>query len=85
MSKEQLKSNATSIEMVFEKKNYIFMAIGVVLIILGLVFLSGGGSSDPTKFNDAMFDFRRLYIGPLVMLAGFGIEIYAIMHKPKKQ
>lgn len=84
MSKEQNKTSQVTTEMVFEKKNYIFMAAGVVLILIGLVLLSGGGSNDPNVFSDAIFDFRRLTLGPLVMLAGFGIEIYAIMHRPKK-
>jgi len=71
--------------MVFDKKNYIFMAVGVLLIVLGLILLSGGGSDDPEVFNDALFNTRRLVIAPLVMFAGFVLEFYAILRKPKKQ
>jgi hypothetical protein len=73
------------VKLAFEKKNYIFMAIGVALIVLGLVFLTGGGSKDPEVFNPEIFSVRRLYVAPLLMLAGFILEIYAIMWKPKKE
>jgi sulfite exporter TauE/SafE len=77
--------NNNEVKLAFEKRNYIFMAIGVVLIILGLVFLTGGGSRNPDVFNPEIFSVRRLYVAPLLMLAGFIIEIYAIMWKPKKE
>ena len=71
------------VKFVFGKKNYLYMIIGVVLIMLGSVLLSGGGSQDPKIFNPAIFDFQRMVIAPLVMLAGFFIEIFAIMYRPK--
>jgi uncharacterized membrane protein len=67
--------------MVFEKSNYIFMIAGVVLIMIGLVLLSGGKSEDPKVFNEAIFNTQRLVVAPLIMLAGFMLEIYAIMKK----
>lgn len=77
--------NDSNVNMVFGKKNYLFMAIGVVLIVFGLVLLSGGGSKDPAVFNPEIFNTQRLVIAPLLMLAGFVVEIYAIMAKEKKQ
>jgi hypothetical protein len=71
------------VKFVFGKKNYLYMIIGVVLIMLGSVLLSGGGSQDPEVFNPAIFDFQRMVLAPLVMLAGFFIEIFAIMYRPK--
>ena len=82
MKKQKEKNDE---RMVFEKKNYIYMIAGVVLIFLGLILLSGGGSKDPSVFNPDIFDTRRIVIAPVVMLAGFMLEIYAIMYKPKKQ
>lgn len=82
MSK-QIKENNE--EMVFGKMNYIFMVIGVVLIILGLVLLAGGGSKDPNIFNEEIFNAQRLKIAPVLMLLGFGLEIYAIMFKQKNK
>ena len=83
MSK-QIK-NKQEIKMVFDKKNYTFMIAGVVLIFLGLILLSGGGSNDPSVFNPDIFDTRRIVIAPLVMLVGFMLEIYAIMYKNKQK
>jgi hypothetical protein len=45
----------------------------------------GGGSDNPDVFNEAIFSFRRLTLAPILVLAGFGIEIYAIMKKPKDE
>ena len=45
----------------------------------------GGGSDDPDVFNDAIFNFRRLTLAPILVLIGFGIQIYAIMKKPKNK
>jgi len=78
-------NNNKEVTMVFEKKNYIFMAAGVALILLGLVLLAGGGSKDPEIFNKEIFGVQRIVIAPAVMLAGFVLEIYAIMLKPNKK
>jgi len=45
----------------------------------------GGGSDDPNKFNDAIFNFQRLTLAPILILGGYVIEIFAIMKKPKQQ
>ena len=44
----------------------------------------GGGSDNPDVFNEAIFNFRRLTLAPILVLIGFGIQIYAIMKRPKK-
>lgn len=66
------------------KENYKLMAIGFAIIVLGFILLSGGGSDDPNAFSEDIFSFRRLTIAPLLLLIGFGFEIYAIMKKPKE-
>jgi len=79
-------SNITTSEevnFVFGKKNYLVMAIGLVLLLIGFILLSGGGSQDPNVFNEEIFNTRRMVISPLFMFAGFVLEIYAIMLKPK--
>ena len=70
---------------VFGKLNYILLIAGVVLLALGYIMLCGGGSEDPNVFNDAMFDTRRLVVAPVCILAGFVVEIFAIMVKPKEK
>jgi hypothetical protein len=67
----------------FRKKNYIFMGIGILLIAVGFLLMAGGGSDDPTVFNDAIFNNRRLVWAPMIVLAGFAVQILAIMHTEK--
>ena len=61
------------------------LVIGFVVMAVGYVIMTGGGSDDPAVFNEAMFDFRRLVLAPLVILAGIGLEIFAIMKIWKKK
>lgn len=70
----------------FDKKNYWMMIGGVVLLAIGFVLLSGGGSDDPVNhFSYEMFSFRRLWVAPIFLVAGFVLEAVAIMYKPKKK
>lgn len=62
-------------------KNYYLMLIGVALLIIGFVLMSGGQSKDALDFNYDMFSVRRIIIAPLVLLAGFAFEFYAILKK----
>ena len=68
---------------VFGRTNYILVAVGIVLLVLGYILLSGGGSDDPNVFNPAMFDTRRLVVSPILIVLGFVVEIIAIMYKKK--
>lgn len=72
------------VEFAFGKENYILLLIGVALIALGFILMAGGGSKDPKVFNEAMFDFRRLTLAPILILTGFVVEIFAIIKKPKE-
>lgn len=76
--KEAIKQN-----FVFEKRNYIWMFIGLAFIALGFVLMSGGGSNDQNVFSDAIFNTQRIRIAPTLVLIGFGIQVYAILLKPK--
>jgi membrane-bound ClpP family serine protease len=67
----------------FGKENYSLMIVGVIVIIIGNLLMIGGGSEDPNVFNPEIFNFKRLTLAPIVILAGFIIEIVAIMRKPK--
>ena len=67
----------------FGKENYILLFVSIGLILLGFILMVGGGSKDPNVFNEDMFDFRRLTLAPILVLAGFGVGIVAIMKKPK--
>jgi membrane-bound ClpP family serine protease len=67
-----------------EKENYILLAIGFAIIVLGFILMAGGASEDPNVFNEEIFSFRRITLAPLLILFGFIFEIYAIMKKPKE-
>lgn len=69
---------------VFGKKNYKFMFIGLAIIALGFILMSGGGSDDPNVFNPEIFNWRRIRLAPMLVLIGFGFEIYAILLNPDK-
>ncbi|PTM06117.1 MAG: DUF3098 domain-containing protein [Bacteroidetes bacterium] len=64
---------------VFEKKNYLLMAVGIVFMIIGYLLMQGGGSEDPTVFNEEIFNARRITWAPLMLIIGLVIEVYAIM------
>ena len=69
---------------VFGKKNYKVMFIGLVFIALGFILMSGGGSDDPNVFNPEIFNWRRIRLAPMLVLMGFGIQVYAILLNPDK-
>ncbi len=71
-------------EFLFEKANYKILLIGLAVITLGFILMSGGGSDDPNVFSDKIFDFRRIRLAPAVVLIGFGLMVYAILKNPKK-
>ena len=72
-----------NLDFAFTKQNYILLLVGIALICVGLLLMIGGGSDDPTVFSDKIFDSQRLTLAPILVAAGFIVEIFAIMHKPK--
>lgn len=66
----------------FDKVNFILLAIGMAIVIIGFLLMSGG-SSDETTFNEDIFSTRRIVVAPTVTLIGFLSIIYAIIRKPK--
>lgn len=72
-------------EFLFDKVNYKILLIGIAVIALGFILMSGGGSDDPKVFNESVFDFRRIRLAPTMVLIGFGITIYSILKTPKKE
>ena len=71
-------------EFLFDKVNYKILLVGLAVIALGFILMSGGGSEDPNVFNKEIFSFRRIRLAPTVVLIGFGITIYSILKNPKK-
>jgi len=71
-------------EFIFQRKNYLFMFIGLAFITIGFILMSGGGSDDPNVFNPDIYSFRRIRLAPTLVLIGLGIEVYAILLNPNK-
>ena len=64
-------------------KNVVIIGIGLLAMVLGFVLMIGGGSSDPNVFNPEMFNFRRMTLSPLLILAGVVVIIVGIMKTPR--
>ncbi len=83
--KKQQNNSTHQPDFVFKKKNYVVMAIGLAVISLGFILMSGGGSDDPNVFNPEIYNFRRIRLAPTLVLIGFAIEVYAILLDPDKK
>lgn len=71
--------------MPFNRSNYTWVIVGLVFLFIGFILMIGGESSDPQIFNYEIFSTRRITIAPILILIGFGIQIYAIMKRPKEK
>ena len=86
MSKKETRNHpvAHTSESLFSKENYIWMLVGIAVIALGMLVMSGGKSSDPNVFDQKeVYSTTRITIAPLLILAGLAIEVFAIFRKPK--
>ena len=84
MKKEQSKKTESAQEdprMPLTRRNYILLAIGFAVILLGFVLMTGGGSDSPDEFNYARFSWRRITLAPILVVGGFVLEIYAILKR----
>ena len=68
-------------KLLFGKRNYKFMLIGIFFIAVGFILMSGGSSDDPNVFNEEIYSFRRIRLAPMLVITGFIIEVYAILTK----
>lgn len=88
---DQKKLSETSRMFLFGKKNYIYMFIGVGLIALGLLLMTGpdantiNGVYDKNNWNEDIFSFRRIRLAPIFIVLGFIVEVYAIMTSSTKK
>lgn len=83
MKKEIDNKETEKRDFVFGKENYIIMMVGLVVLAIGYILLSGGGSNDPDQFSEALFNSRRMLWAPIFIVGGLVIEVYAIMKKAK--
>lgn len=83
-SKPQVSEQPKSEAFAFTRENFRWVLIGLGLIVIGFLLMIGGGSSDPDVFSEGIFSFQRMTLAPLLVLAGYGVEIYAIMKRSDK-
>ena len=81
MSKDIKKESGS--DMPFTMKNYITILVGMVVIFLDFVLMSGGGEHTVTTFDDSIFSFRRISLAPIVVIAGFVVVGVGIMKRFK--
>lgn len=63
------------------KRNIIWILTGFAVMVLGFILLAGGGSDDPAQFSEAIFNFRRLVLAPIVIILGIIVIIVAILRR----
>ena len=78
-----MKNNEQKPDFLFEQINYTFLLIGIAVIAVGFILMSGGASEDPTVFNPEVYNFRRIRLAPAIVLIGFGITVYSVFKKEK--
>lgn len=66
----------------FDKVNFILLAVGMAIVIIGFLLMTGPSSSE-TVFEPDIFSARRIKVAPVVCLFGFLSMIYAVLRKPK--
>ncbi|HEY4538995.1 MAG TPA: DUF3098 domain-containing protein [Faecalibacter sp.] len=85
-------SKGSDFTFLFGKRNYIWMGVGIALIALGFILMTGAdanttpdGTFDPTYWNEDIYSWRRIRLAPFLVITGFIVEIYAILINPTKK
>ena len=66
----------------FDKTNFILLAIGMAIVVIGFLLMVGPNSTD-TAFEPDIFSVRRTKVAPVICLFGFVSMLYAVVRKPK--
>lgn len=76
-----MKSTAKKV-FAFDRMNFILLAIGMAIVIIGMILMSGTGSDEST-FDPSIFDARHIKVAPAVCLLGYLFMVYAIVRRPR--
>ncbi|MCB9019382.1 MAG: DUF3098 domain-containing protein [Chitinophagales bacterium] len=80
------KKTPNNTEIPLGRQNYMLILLGVIILVIGFILMSGGKYDDPNVFNgEELYSARRITLAPIVVIIGFAVEIYAIFHRPKNQ
>jgi len=78
------KKVAKPLAPLFVKENYIWMAVGAVIVALGMLLMSGGKNQDPNTFDvNVVYSKMRITVAPILIVLGLLVEVYALFKKPK--
>jgi hypothetical protein len=67
--------------LLFDRSKYTWLIAGLLVTAVGFLLMIGGGSQDPNVFSEDIFSFRRMTLAPILVLAGYGMQVYAILKK----
>ena len=81
MATNKKQEEPKSFDFALGKKNYVLLAVGFAIIVLGFILMAGGGSDDPNVFDESIYSFQHITLAPMIVLVGFVFEIFAIMKK----
>jgi hypothetical protein len=68
----------------FDKTNFILLAVGMLVVILGFILMTGPSTTE-TTFQPDIFSARRIKVAPVVCFFGFIFMIYGVIRKPKAE
>ena len=71
-------------QFLFSKKRYQILFLSILIIGVGFLLMSGGGSNNPDVFNNEIYSFRRIRLAPLVVMSGFIMCIVSILYRDKE-
>ena len=71
-------------QFLFSKKRYQILLLSIIIIGVGFLLMSGGGSNNPDIFNNEIYSFRRIRLAPLVVISGFIMCIVSILYRDKE-
>ena len=78
---KDMDKNSNNGNFAFSAVNYKLLGLGLVLLVVGYILMSGGGSDDPNVFSEEIFNFRRITLAPYIILSGYGTILFAILKK----
>jgi len=81
MAKQLSNEDSSNTEFAFTKRQYQWLGIGLGVVALGYILMSGGASEDPEVFSEDIFNFRRITLAPTVVLIGYATIFYAILKR----
>jgi hypothetical protein len=80
------KERAVYDALLLDNRNYLWIGVGIALIALGFLLMSGGGMDNPNDWDESkIYSFRRITLAPIVVLSGIGVVVYAIFSEGGKK